>query len=127
MNARSETFTRTYADGTVVANSYAADGLPLRTTWARGAWRESGVRYSDPSLDCALGRDAFGVLVAASNAVAQTAVMRDNPGMATNETHAITPSREEVRDNASGAVTDVYDYYWGRDLSGSLQSAGGVG
>ncbi len=47
--------------------------------------------------------------------------------MATNETHAITPSCEEVRDNASGAVTDVYDYYWGKDLSGSFQGAGGVG
>ena len=35
--------------------------------------------------------------------------------------------REEVRDNATGAVTETRDYYWGRDLSGSLQGAGGVG
>jgi RHS repeat-associated protein len=35
--------------------------------------------------------------------------------------------REEVRDNATGFVAESRDYYWGRDLSGSLQGAGGVG
>ncbi len=115
--------------------------------WARGAWREReydsarrevGLHYSDPSLDCAFARDVFGALVGASNAVAQAAILRDNPGMATNETTAtesaydtfsrrvrkVTPTsthtflydgwnvvREEVRDVATGAITDVYDYY----------------
>ena len=35
--------------------------------------------------------------------------------------------REEVRDNTTGAITETRDYSWGRDLSGSLQGAGGVG
>ena len=97
---------KTYADGSSVAYTHTPDGLPLRTTWARGVWRESaydaarreiGRHYSDPSLDCAFERDVFGALSSASNAVAQTAFLRDNPGMPTNETHAIAGDSFAIR------------------------------
>jgi RHS repeat-associated protein len=80
----------------------------------RDAPRDRG-HYSDPALDCAFTRDISGFVTAASNQVAQTAVLRDNPGMATNETHAIA------------GQTFSYDYFWDRDLSGTLQGTGGVG
>ena len=99
-------FSKTYADGASVAYTHTPDGLPQRTTWARGVWRESaydaarreiGRHYSDPSLDCAFERDVFGALSSASNAVAQTAFLRDNPGMPTNETHAIAGDSFAIR------------------------------
>ncbi|MGI5870397.1 MAG: RHS repeat-associated core domain-containing protein, partial [Kiritimatiellia bacterium] len=36
---------KVYANSTTVGHSYLANGLPERTTWARGAWKE--LRYDD--------------------------------------------------------------------------------
>ena len=60
---------KTYADGSHVEYTHTPDELPLRTTYASGRWRENAydgsrrlvqVSHSDPSLDYAVARDAFG-------------------------------------------------------------------
>ncbi|MBQ6330973.1 MAG: hypothetical protein IJI35_18295 [Kiritimatiellae bacterium] len=60
---------KTYADGSQVAYTHTPDGLPLRTTYASGRWRENAydsrrqlvqVSFSDSSLDYAMVRDVFG-------------------------------------------------------------------
>ncbi|MBO7683270.1 MAG: hypothetical protein J6T51_00915, partial [Kiritimatiellae bacterium] len=60
---------KTYADGSAVSYSHTADGLPLRTTYASGRWKENAydskrqlvqVSHSDSSLDYSIARDAFG-------------------------------------------------------------------
>ena len=61
--------------------------------------------------------------VTALNVVAQTTILRDNPGMATNETHTIAGQTFSL----GRTVTDSYDFYWGRDLSGTFHDAGGIG
>ncbi len=117
---------KTYADDTVVSYSHTADGRPLRTMWARGEWRESEYdaarrevarSYSDPSLNCAFERDVFGAIIAASNAVAGIAILRDNPGMAT-----IFKAFAYALDNLlrpTGRNADTFDY----DARSQLTSA----
>ena len=60
---------KVYADGSNVAYTHTSDGLPLRTTYASGRWKEnsydarrnlSGVCHSDSSLDFSIARDVFG-------------------------------------------------------------------
>ena len=63
---------KSYADDSVVSYTHTADGLPLRTTWARGEWRESaydanrrhsGVSYSDGTPGYSITRDCLGRIV----------------------------------------------------------------
>ena len=66
---------KTYADDSQVQYTYTDDGRPVRTTWARGAWRENsydsqrgllvGTAYSDSSTPAvACTRNAAGLLSA---------------------------------------------------------------
>ena len=114
---------KTYADETAVSYSHTADGLPLRTTWARRAWRESGYdaarrevsrHYSDPSLDCVFERDVFGAIISASNAVAEIAILRNDPGMVTNETHVIEEDAFSI-DRAYDANGRLTSLEWAAD------------
>ena len=66
-----------YADDSAIVYSYTPDGKPLRTTWARGAWRENAYNadglpyattYSDATPAASLGYDAFQRLAFASPA-----------------------------------------------------------
>ncbi|MGI6494683.1 MAG: RHS repeat-associated core domain-containing protein [Kiritimatiellia bacterium] len=86
---------KVYADGSAVSYAYTPDGKPLRTAWARGAWKENaynpdglltGVSYSDATPAAALGYDAFQRPAFASNAVARYAYQNSHLGTATNET-----------------------------------------
>lgn len=89
---------KTYADGATVRHTYTADGLPLRTTEASGAWREleydssrrlSGVLSSDGAQDAVIVRDDFGQVVLESNAVSRVAYSLDRLGLATNEVQTV--------------------------------------
>jgi len=84
-----------YADDSAIVYSYTPDGKPLRTTWARGAWRENAYNadglpyattYSDATPTVSLAYDAFQRLAAASNAVAAYVYANSHLGTATNET-----------------------------------------
>ncbi|MGI6496364.1 MAG: hypothetical protein ACOX5G_09825, partial [Kiritimatiellia bacterium] len=86
---------KVYADGSAVSYTHTPDGKPLRTAWARGAWKENaynpdglltGVSYSDATPAAALGYDAFQRPAFASNAVARYAYQNSHLGTATNET-----------------------------------------
>lgn len=86
---------KTYADGSTVTYTYTPDGLPLRTTYASGRWKERvydarrrlcGMVYSSIENDCELQYDAYGRVVYASNGVAQTCYALSAAGAATNET-----------------------------------------
>ena len=90
---------KVYADDSAVAYSYADDGKPRRTTWARGEWKESaydpqrrlaGVSCSDATPSVAFGYDAFSRLSFASNAVASYAYAFSLLGITTNETVSIS-------------------------------------
>ena len=88
---------KTYADDSTVSYSYTPDGKPLRTTWARGAWKESaydalGRLVRETSSDggsAGLGYDAFNRIASASNAVATYTYANSALGVATNETVTI--------------------------------------
>ncbi|MGI6494963.1 MAG: hypothetical protein ACOX5G_02530 [Kiritimatiellia bacterium] len=86
---------KVHADDSVVSYAYTPDGKPLRTTWARGAWRENaynangllaGVSYSDATPAVSLDYDAFQRLASASNGVAAYTYGNSALGVATNET-----------------------------------------
>ena len=89
---------KTYADGSTVAYTHTPDGLPLRTTYASGKWKENvydaqrkvvGCRSSDGTGDAAFAHDDFGRLVLSSNGIATaTRILADN-GTATNEAWAV--------------------------------------
>ncbi|MGI5870361.1 MAG: hypothetical protein ACOX9C_13085, partial [Kiritimatiellia bacterium] len=86
---------KVYADGSAVSYAYTPDGKPLRTTWARDAWKENaynangllaGVSYSDATPAVSLDYDAFQRLAFVSNAVAAYTYGNSALGVATNET-----------------------------------------
>lgn len=61
---------KVYADGSSVSYEHAADGLPTRTTFPSGTWRENlygqdrqlcGVRYSLSGMNFDLSLDSFGM------------------------------------------------------------------
>jgi RHS repeat-associated protein len=85
---------KAYADNSVVTYTHTPDGKPLRTTWARGEWREhtynadgllAATAYSDATPAVTLAYDALQCLASASNAVASYAYTSDMLGAATNE------------------------------------------
>jgi RHS repeat-associated protein len=85
---------KTYADGSRVAHTFAADGLPLRTTLASGAWtqnaydanrRLSSVATSDGEGDVSYLYDAFGRVSRATGSAARYDYARDSIGRATSE------------------------------------------
>lgn len=86
---------KVYADNSMVSYAYTSDGKPLRTTWARGAWRDnsyhanglSSVRtYNDATPAVSFAYDVFQRLPAVSNAVAAYVYANGSLGTATNET-----------------------------------------
>jgi len=85
---------KTYADGTVVTNSYTQDGLLARKETVGGRWSEraydsarrvSSISYSDGTSE-SFRYDVFGNVTSASNAVALHTYFRDARGLVTNET-----------------------------------------
>ena len=94
-----------YADNSAVMYSHTPDGKPLRTTWARGEWRENSynadglpatITYSDATPAVALAYDTFLRLAAVSNAAAVYAYANDLLGAATNEISIIGDRRHTV-------------------------------
>jgi len=89
---------KVYADGSHVAYTHTQNGKPLRTTWARGAWKENAydalgqlttITYGGKVPKVYHAYDVFGYVVASSNAVAQYEYANSLSGMATNETITI--------------------------------------
>ena len=85
---------KTYADGSHVRHTFTADGLPLRTTLASGAWtqnaydgnrRLSSVTTSDGHYS--LSYDAFGRVSEAEDGAVRYVFERDAIGRVTNELH----------------------------------------
>jgi RHS repeat-associated protein len=84
------------AAGTGAAYTYTSDGKPLRTTWARGSWKENAYNsrglvstssYSDDSMDVSYAFNAAGLLSLASNAAGfATAYAFSDALVLTNET-----------------------------------------
>ena len=85
---------KTYADGSRVARTFAADGLPLRTTLASGAWTQNAYdadrrlssvssSHSEDAYD--LSYDAFGRVSEAEDNDALHVFVRDGIGRVTNE------------------------------------------
>ena len=102
---------KTYADNSTVSYTYTPDGLPLRTTYASGRWRENSynakrelasVEYSDGETDF-FDYDEFSQEIAASNGVASVAYLRNDRGNVTNETVAVS--------NDAISITREYDEY----------------
>jgi RHS repeat-associated protein len=96
---------KVYADDTTVSFSYDEASRPLRTTWARGEWREhaynadgllTATTYSDATPDISLAYDAFQRLVGSSNAVAAYVYSNDALGAATNETASIGTTSHQI-------------------------------
>ena len=133
---------KTYADGSVVDYGYDAEGRPVRTDWARGAWigtdldewgAPAAVSSSDAAVpDAEFGRDAFGRLVSAAVPGASHRYALDATGRATNEVIDVDGvSVELVRDfDAFGrpvrlriAGTD-YDQSYSYDELGRLSAVG---
>ena len=85
---------KTYADGSLVAHTFTADGLPLRTTLASGAWtqnsydanrRLSSVSTSDGEGNVSYLYDAFGRVTRATGGAARYDYARDALGRVTSE------------------------------------------
>ena len=92
--ATSRRTAKSYPGGARVAFTYTADGLEQRETQASGVWRERvydaqrqwvGTVYSDSTLNVQRTSDAFGRLLAETNAASGVAYVRAKDGMATNE------------------------------------------
>ena len=77
MGSGCDAFGNVIDDGASVSHTYTDEGRPVRTTWARGAWREnaydargllSGVAHSQPATtpDIAFTHNAAGLVATAS-------------------------------------------------------------
>jgi YD repeat-containing protein len=87
---------KVYADGSRVAYTHTQNGKPLRTTWARGAWKENAydalgqvttITYSGNTPNVSLARNAFGTVTNVSDATGLTHVYAVNDRqIVTNET-----------------------------------------
>jgi RHS repeat-associated protein len=115
---------KVYADGSRTAHTHTPDGLPLRTIWARGAWRETGYNqqrrpvrtdYAGDTPSDFTGYDQFGAVATASNAVSSVWYIRDALGSVTNETVAV--------DTNVLAITRCYDRYNRISVLGPLSYA----
>ena len=105
--ATGDALRKTYPDGSSVLRSYRPDSLPLRISWARGAWRENlydasgrllGVSRSGGAPASAFAYDAFGRTALASNAVASSAFARAAAtGLATNEAQTVSGLSAAIR------------------------------
>ncbi len=94
-----------YADNSAVGYTHTPDGKPLRTTWARGAWREHAydeagllatTTYSDATPAVSLAYDAFQRLSTASNSAAKYTYLNSDLGIATNETVLVGSTTTEL-------------------------------
>ena len=103
---------KTYADGTTMAHTFTADGLPLRTTLASGAWtqnaydasrRLASVSTSDGEGDHALSYDAFGRVTDAVGPDTQYHYVRDALGRVTCE------SRDDAFANPFSSISRSFD------------------
>jgi RHS repeat-associated protein len=104
---------KVYADGSVLAHGWTPDGLPERTTWARGAWRHvayndrrlpAAVSYSDPGTPGhELSYDAFGRLVAVADAAGR------RHGYAYGVPAASPTNETAAADSATNAIARILD------------------
>ena len=110
---------KTYADGSVVAYTCTPDGLPLRTTYASGRWRENtydtsrrlvaetfgggtGGAGGPPADTNTFTYDVFGIRLSESNSVSSVTYQRDTYGNCTNETMTVSEGPQ------SSAVAETY-------------------
>ena len=102
---------KTYADGSTITYTYTPDGLPLRTTYASGAWIENEyddrrnriqTSRSDGSSDC-FAYDEFSCETAMSNAAVSVRYLRDGRGHVTNETASVGSQTRNVEREYDGA------------------------
>jgi RHS repeat-associated protein len=106
---------KVHADGSRVSYSHTPDGRPLRTTWARGAWKENaydpatgdlaGVTYSDGTPPVTYARDRIGRVSSVTDASGTAAFTRRPDGSVLSE--STQPQDEaftlhESRDPATG-------------------------
>jgi RHS repeat-associated protein len=118
---------KVYADGSVLAHGWTSDGLPERTTWARGAWRHvayndrrlpAAVSYSDPGTPGhELSYDAFGRLVAVADAAGR------RHGYAYGASTASPTNETAAADAATNAIARILDAN-GRPVSATLRVNG---
>ena len=110
---------KTYADGSTVSYTHTTDGLPLRTTYASGRWKENAydsrrqlaqVSHSDSSLDYSIARDAFGRATNVTDAAGnEWRYEYDAFGDVLRE-EAITAGRDDpIAPNIAAAVTRTFD------------------
>jgi RHS repeat-associated protein len=85
---------KVYADGASESYTFTPDGKPLRTTWARGDWKEnqydalgdlSGVSYSDDTPAVTCGRDRLGQVSAVTDASGIHLFTRNPDGSVSSE------------------------------------------
>ncbi|MGI6495979.1 MAG: hypothetical protein ACOX5G_07810 [Kiritimatiellia bacterium] len=118
---------KVYADGSALAHGWTPDGLPERTTWARGAWRHvayndrrlpAAVSYSDPGTPGhELSYDAFGRLVAVADAAGR------RHGYAYGASAASPTNETAAADSATNAIARILDAN-GRPVSTTLRVSG---
>ena len=96
---------KTYADGTAIGYTHTADGLPVRTTYARGSWMEcdydnarrmTAKRFSDSALDCAFQYDEFDQIVGVSNQISALQYAHGHATI-TNETVLLNGETRTIR------------------------------
>ena len=92
--ATGKCISKRHADNSQIGYTYTADGLPLRTTLASGAWKECeydaqrrliGQTSSDGRQTSVFEYDEFSRMTFAANAAMQFGYVLDRGGIATNE------------------------------------------
>ena len=103
--ATGKCISKRHVDNSQIRYTYTADGQPLRTTLASGAWKECaydaqrrlvGQTSNDGREDAAFSYDEFSRMTAASNGIAQIGYALNRGGIATNETMAIGTNAYEL-------------------------------
>jgi len=105
---------KVYADGSRIGYTHTPDGKPLRTTWARGVWKENAydalgqlanVSYSDATPDVSLTRNAFGTVTNAADASGFV------HGFAVNDRQSVTNETviSDVYTNTLTRLLDAFD------------------
>jgi len=127
---------KVYADGSAVSYTHTPDGLPLRTTYASGRWRENAydanrrlvcMTHSDGEID-SFAYDSFSNEIVFSNDVAAANLDRNTHGECTNETAVVGSESKTTRRSFDvfGRLTGVDDAiyaYTAEGLLGSVSNA----
>ena len=123
---------KVYADNSSISFTYTFSGKPVRTTWARGAWKESlwdwlgqltCTAYSDGTPAVTFTRNAFGTVTNASDATGLAHVYAVNDRQSvTNETvmsgastNTLTRLLDGFNRPAGLRLDSGYSLFYGRD------------